>query len=69
MAPKYFKWYQMTVAKANGYDNGPTLFQMVPKIPKWSKTIHNDPNLSNMVPDCQKLSYRVKNGPKTSKYM
>ena len=43
MAPNYFKWFQMTMAKANDYDNGPTLSQFVPNSPKWSKTIHNDP--------------------------
>ena len=26
-----------------GYGNGPTLSQIVPNGPKWSKTIHNDP--------------------------
>ena len=33
----------MTMAKVKGYGNGPTLSQMVPNGPKWSKTIHNDP--------------------------
>ena len=37
------KWFQIAMAKANGYSNGPTLSQMVPNGPKWSKTIHNDP--------------------------
>ena len=40
---KLLKWFQMTMAEANGYDNGPTLSQTVPNGPKWSKTIHNDP--------------------------
>ena len=29
MAPNYSKWFQMTMAKANDYGNGPTLSQMV----------------------------------------
>ena len=34
MAPNYSKWFQMTMAKANGYRNGPTLSQMVPNGPR-----------------------------------
>ena len=34
MAPNYSKWFQMTMAKANGYGNGPTLSQMVPNGPR-----------------------------------
>ena len=39
MAPNYSKWFQMTMAKANGSGNGPALSQMVPNGPKWSKDL------------------------------
>ena len=34
MALNYFKWLQMTIAKATGYVNSPTLFQRTPHGPK-----------------------------------
>ena len=39
----------MTMAEANGYSHGPTLSQMLPNAPIWSKTIPNDSTKSKMV--------------------
>ena len=60
----YYKWFQMTKAKANGCGNGATLSQMVsndPNGPKLSTMIQHSPKWSYTVPECLKWSQRVKN--------
>ena len=67
MAPNSSKLIQITMTKANGYGNGPTLSQMVPNDPndpKLSIMIQHIPKWSNMVPECLKWSQRIKNGRK-----
>ena len=39
MAPNYSKWFQMSMARSNGYGNGPTLSQRVPNGPKGSQVV------------------------------
>ena len=39
MAPNYSKWFQMTMAKANGYGNGLALSQIVPNGLKCSEDL------------------------------
>ena len=50
MAPNYSKWFQMTMAEANGYGNGPTWFI---NGPQWSQLVQNYPQLSNIVQNGQ----------------
>ena len=66
MAPKYSKWFQITMAEANCYGNGPILSQMVPNGQKWSKTIHNDPT-SKMVKYDPRMFEMVLKGKKWSR--
>ena len=55
-APNYSKWFQMAMASANGYGNGPTLSQIVSNSPELStmSMIQHSPKWSNMVPKCLK---------------